>query len=103
MKVLLLLALSLAPAFFANAQTKRKSALDKAAFESYLRQVELYRNAVTYKIDDPKPSKVLPGFFEVPVHLTFDGGTRDELYYVSNDGQTIVNGDVYNINKSPFQ
>lgn len=96
-----LLFFSLSP--FAGAQTKRKSALDKATLETYLRHVELFRGTVTYKIDDPKPSKELPGFSDVTVHLVFDGGTKDELYYVSADGQTIVSGDAYNINKSPFE
>jgi protein-disulfide isomerase len=98
------LLLTLAWAGLAPAQTKpAKSALDKAALEAYLRHVELYRAAVTYKIDDPKPSKYLPGFSEVAVHVTYEGGTKDELYYISPDGQTIVNGDVYKMNQSPFQ
>jgi protein-disulfide isomerase len=80
-----------------------KSALNKAALEAYLRHVELYRGAVTFKIDDPKPSKYLPGFSEVAVHLTSEGGSKDDVYYVSADGQTIIKGDVYNINKNPFQ
>jgi protein-disulfide isomerase len=37
------------------------------------------------------------------VHLSSSGGTRDDLYYVSQDGQSIIKGDVYNINKNPFQ
>jgi protein-disulfide isomerase len=97
------LALALLPAGSAIAQKKPKSALDKSALEAYLRHVELYRGTVTYKIDDPKPSKDLPGFSEVEVHLSFDGGTKDERYYVSKDGQILVNGDVYRINSNPFQ
>jgi protein-disulfide isomerase len=97
------LALALLPAGSAIAQKKPKSALDKSALEAYLRHVELYRGTVTYKIDDPRPSKDLPGFFEVEVHLSFDGGTKDERYYVSKDGQILVNGDVYRINGNPFQ
>lgn len=90
--------------FCATAQDKPKNALNKATLEMYLRHVELFRAPVTYKIDDPKPSKDLPGFSEVAVHLMFEGGTtKDELYYVSSNGQTIVSGDVYNINKNPFQ
>src|SRR5262252_8449183 len=58
-----------------------KSALDKASLEAYLRYLDLYRVPVTYKIDDPKPSKDLPGFSEVAVHLTFENGNKDELYY----------------------
>ncbi|MBZ5578389.1 MAG: DsbA family protein [Acidobacteriia bacterium] len=103
MRILLIILLLLAPAQWGSAQTKPKSALDKAALEAYLRHVELYRGTVTFKIDDPKPSKTLPGFSEVAVHLTFDGGSKDEMYYVSADGQTIVNGDVYNINRNPFE
>jgi protein-disulfide isomerase len=98
-----LLVLAWLPASSAIAQKKPKSALDKSALEAYLRHVELYRGTVTYKIDDPRPSKDLPGFSEVEVHLSFDGGTRDERYYVSKDGQILVNGDVYRINGNPFQ
>lgn len=98
-----LLVLAWLPASSAIAQKKPKSALDKSALEAYLRQVELYRGTVTYKIDDPRPSKDLPGFSEVEVHLSFDGGTKDERYYVSKDGQILVNGDVYRINGNPFQ
>src|SRR6516225_10281169 len=97
------LALAWLPAGSATAQKKPKSALDKLALEAYLRHVELYRGTVTYKIDDPRPSKDLPGFSEVEVHLSFDGGTKDERYYVSKDGQILVNGDVYRINGNPFQ
>ena len=97
------LALAWLPAGSAIAQKKPKSALDKSALEAYLRHVELYRGTVTYKIDDPRPSKDLPGFSDVEVHLSFDGGTKDERYYVSKDGQILVNGDVYRINGNPFQ
>jgi protein-disulfide isomerase len=94
-----ILMLSTLPARWGMAQTK----VDKAALEKYLRHVELFRGEVTFKIDDPKPSKLLPGFSEVAVHLSYDGGGRDYLYYVSADGKTIVKGDVYRINQSPFQ
>ena len=82
-----------------------KSALDKATLENYLRYVELFLGAVDLKIDDPKPSKYLPGFSEVAVHLSNDNGSKDELYYVSQDGQTIIQGDpsavtVFNVAKS---
>jgi protein-disulfide isomerase len=81
----------------------KRSALDKAALEAYLRHIELFRGPVTFRADDPKPSKALPGFSEVVVHWSFEGGGRDDLYYVSADGQNVVKGDIYNINQSPFQ
>ena len=80
-----------------------QNALDKATLEAYLRHVELYRGDVTFKIDDPKPSKYLPGFSEVPVHAFYGSAEKDELYYVSADGKTIVKGDVYDLDKQPFQ
>jgi protein-disulfide isomerase len=80
-----------------------KGFLDKATLENYVRHIDLFRGDVTIKIDDPKPSKYLPGFSEVLVHLLFNGAEKDELYYVSVNGETIVKGDVYDLNKPPFQ
>ena len=37
------------------------------------------------------------------MHLTFNGATKDEFYYVSKDGKNIVKGQTYNIRGSPFQ
>ena len=81
----------------------KKSALDKATLEAYLRNVELWVPQVSVKIGDPVPSQYMPGFSEVAVHLSFNGQGKDEKYYISSDGQSIVKGDVYNVNKSPFQ
>ena len=78
-------------------------ALDKATFEKYLRHVELFRGDVAFKIDDPRPSKYLPGFSEVLVHLVFGAIEKDELFYISSDGQSIIRGDVFSLGKSPFQ
>ena len=78
-------------------------ALDKTVLEKYLRHVELFRGDVTFQIDDPKPSKYLPGFSEVLVHLVFNNIEKDELFYVSADGQSIIRGDIFNLGKSPFQ
>jgi hypothetical protein len=70
-----------------------KGALDKATLESYLRRLELFRGDVNFQLDDPQPSKYLPGFSEVRVHLIFNSAQKDELFYVSADGQTIIRGD----------
>jgi protein-disulfide isomerase len=80
-----------------------KSALNKATLEAYLRYVELWMPQVEVKIDDAQPSKVMPGFFDVWVHLSFNGGVKDELYYVSKDGHKVMKGEVYDINHNPFQ
>lgn len=82
---------------------KAPGALDKAVFEKYLRNLELFRGEVMFKIDNPVPAKYLPGYYEVMVHLLFNDTEKDELFYISADGQTILRGDVYNLHKSPFQ
>jgi protein-disulfide isomerase len=80
-----------------------KSALDKAALEAYLRNVELFLPVVTAKIDDAQPSKTLPGFFDVWVHwIAPNNATKDEVVYVSKDGKSFIQGTVYDMNKSPF-
>ena len=57
-----------------------------------------------FKIDDPNPSpNISRAISEVLVHLLFNDAEKDELYYVSADGQTIVKGDVYDLDKQPFQ
>jgi protein-disulfide isomerase len=106
MKTLALLILTIAA--FGQVKTPpaaaaSKSALDKTTLEAYLRHLELWVPQVTVKIDDAKPAKELPGFFDVWVHLSFNGGTKDQQYYVSQDGKKILRGDVFEINKSPFQ
>jgi len=80
-----------------------KGALDKAVLEKYLHHIELFRGEVTFKVDDAEPSKYLPGFFEVPVHVIHGDTVKDELFYVSADGKIILRGDVFNLAKAPFQ
>jgi protein-disulfide isomerase len=87
----------------AQAPAGTKSALDKATLEAYLRYVELWLPAVEVKIDDAKPAPELPGFFDVWVHLIYKGSAKEQQYYVSADGKKILRGDVFEINKSPFQ
>ena len=86
-----------------QAAAAEKSAFDKATLEAYLRHIELWIPQVTVKIDDAKPSSAMPGVFDVWVHASYNGATKDELYYVSKDGHSVIKGDIYDINRSPFQ
>ena len=97
--------LTVACAIGLNAQPKplAQSALDKAYLEAYLRYSELWIPQVTVKIDDPKPSTTVRDFFDVNVHLTYNGSTKDEAYFVSKDGRNIVKGTAYDVTRSPFQ
>jgi protein-disulfide isomerase len=84
-----------------NAQTK--ATIDKAALEAYLRHSELWVPQVSVAIDDPKPSPYLPGFSEIAVHLSYQGQSKDEHYFVSQNGKNIIKGEAYDITRSPFQ
>jgi protein-disulfide isomerase len=88
---------------FAQTKATPSASVDKAAIEAYLRHAELWVPQVTVTIDDPKPSAYLPGFSELAVHLSYQGQSKDEHYYVSQNGQSIIKGEVYNLGKSPFQ
>ncbi len=45
----------------------------------------------------------MPGYKEVKVTGSYKQSSLDEIFYVSNDGQKIVRGSVYDINKNPFE
>jgi protein-disulfide isomerase len=81
---------------------------DKAAFETTVRYYDLLVPSVGVTIADPKPSKALPGFSEIGVGLTYSGSTKDETFYLSADGQTVIpaaTGSVpaFNLKGNPFQ
>jgi protein-disulfide isomerase len=81
---------------------------DKASFESTIRFYDLLASTVTVKIADPKPSKVLPGFSEIGVHLAYNSDSKDETFYLSADGQVVIPGSpssvpAFNVKGNPFQ
>jgi protein-disulfide isomerase len=87
-----------------SAFAAEQSGFDKATLETYLRHVELWVPGVGVKIDDAKESKELPGFLDVTIHLSYNHNNLPEQhYFMSKDGKKIFKGDVYDINKSPFQ
>ena len=78
-----------------------KSTLDKTAMEAYIRHLLAVIPEVQVKIDDPKPAAA--GLQQVEVHFTYGAGSRDETFYVSRDGKTMIRGFVYDFAKNPFQ
>lgn len=75
---------------------------DKPKLEAYVRH--LFVLGPQYKLDiaDPKPNATLPGFSDVQVKITFGDRSVENLFYVSANGQKIVQGTVYDIAKNPF-
>jgi protein-disulfide isomerase len=82
--------------------TPQKSALDKATLEAYVRHVMVYGPQIQISVSDPKPSP-LPGFMQVTIHASAGQARQDLLFYVSKDGQKIVQGTVYDVKNNPFK
>jgi protein-disulfide isomerase len=80
----------------------KKSAWDKPTFEAYVRHLNVWGPQITVEIADPKPSD-MPGFSLVNVHASAGGASADFQYYVSKDGQKVVQGNLYDISQNPFK
>lgn len=80
----------------------KKSALDKATFEQYIRHQFLIPANLKIQIGDPKPSEI-NGLLLVPVSLT-DGGPMNQSveFLVSKDGTKFLQAKVFDITASPF-
>jgi len=88
--------------FAAPPTTEKKSAFDKATFEAYVRHLNVWRPEIKVEVGDPKPSP-MPGFKLVTVHASAGGASADFHYYVSQDGQKVVQGNLYDISENPFK
>jgi hypothetical protein len=78
---------------------EKKSAFDKPTFEAYVRHLKVFGPQIKVEISDPKPSD-MPGFVTVAVHASAGGASADYQYYISKDGQKIVEGNLYDISES---
>ena len=94
----------LAAALCATGQTAapaKKSALDKATLEAYVRHMFVWGPQIKVRVHDPVPSP-LPGFMEVTVSASAGNASQDEVFHVSKDGQKVVRGIVFDVAKNPF-
>ena len=80
----------------------RKSALDKAVFEAYVRHLYVMKSDIKVQVADPKPSEV-PGFVEVVAHASKGDVAQDFRFLVSKDGSKILQAAVYDVNSNPFK
>lgn len=80
----------------------KKSALDKATLEAYVRHLFMWGPQIQVQVGDPKPSEV-DGLFEVNVHASAGAASIDQRFYVSKDGRKILQGSSYDVNRNPFR
>ena len=104
LRLALVAAITLLAAFAqtaAPAKSAKKSAFDKATMEAYVRYLMPWDKRIDIKIADPEPAP-MAGFKTVKVTGSYQKVSVDEIFYVSNDGQKIIRGAVYDVTKSPF-
>jgi protein-disulfide isomerase len=77
-------------------------AFDAAAFEQYVRYLNVFDETITVKVAAPAASAKLPGFREVTVTASRGEASITQLYLLSPDGERVVRGDVFELSKSPF-
>ena len=94
--------LSVAAVLCFGATPPQKTALDKPTLEGYVRHLMVYGSQIAIAIDDPKPSP-MPGFLQFTVHASAGQAKQDLIFYVSKDGQKIVQGNVYDVKDNPFK
>jgi protein-disulfide isomerase len=84
-----------------NATPAKKTALDKATLEAYVRHIYVMDSRITIKVSDATASEV-PGFKDVTVHASMGPQTQDIKFLISNDGSKILQATVYDVNHNPF-
>jgi protein-disulfide isomerase len=83
--------------------TNKKSALDKAVLEAWARHLlVLDAPRITVTISDPKPAP-MQGFVEEAVRASLGERSQDFLFYISNDGSKILQGNVWDVGLNPFK
>ena len=85
-----------------GASVQAPSALDKAAFEAYVRHMYVMDSRIGVQISDPKPDE-MPGFSVVTVRASMGLQSQDLVFHISKDGKKIVQGAVFDIGHNPFQ
>jgi protein-disulfide isomerase len=101
-RTLVLSALLAATLLPAEKAPVKKSALDKPTLEAYVRHLFVWGSSIKVEVGNPKTSP-LPGFDEVLVHASAGEASADETLYISKDGQKIVRGTFFEVDKNPFK
>ncbi len=77
------------------------SAFDKTALETYIRHLFAWGPDVKVELGDAKPSGI-SGLSEVTVRASAGGQSVEQQFLISQDGQRIIQGTVYDIRQNPF-
>jgi len=81
---------------------KPKSFLDKPTMEAYVRHLFIWPAQISVDVSDPKPSGV-DGLFEVTVTGSMGAARQASSFYVSKNGQKVIQGLSYDVKENPFK
>ena len=82
------------------AATLYSQSIDKPAMEAYLRRLELMIPAVNIQIDNPKRLGFFKDHAAFTVQFTVNGQGNEGRYIVSNDGETLIRGEAFDLGKT---
>src|ERR1700693_3138685 len=74
----------------------KKSALDKATLEAYIRHLYVMDSRIVVKISDPVPSEVA-GFMDVSAHCAMGAQSQDFKFLISEDCSEILHARVFRV------
>ena len=80
----------------------KKTALDRATLEAYVRHLFVWGPQIKVDIAAPKPSPIL-GMLEVAVLASAGGASQEEVFHISKDGQKIIRGTIFDVAQNPFK
>jgi protein-disulfide isomerase len=84
------------------APAAKKSFLDKATLEAYVRHLFVWPAQIAVEVSEARPSKV-DGLLEVKVTGTLGRASETSHFFVSRDGQSVVQGTAFAVNENPFK
>lgn len=97
-----LLSFALAMAQPAPPAAKPKSFLDKPTMEAYVRHLFVWPQQISVTVSDPKPSGV-EGLVEVTVTGSMGAASQANSFYVSKNGEKVIQGAVFDVKDNPFK
>jgi protein-disulfide isomerase len=80
----------------------KKSFLDKPTLEAYIRHLYAWPAEVKVAITDPRPASV-EGMVEVTVTGALGTASQSATFFVTRNGESVVQGSAYNVNQNPFR
>lgn len=88
--------------FAQGSPAPKKSFLDKATLEAYVRHIFVWPPRINVTVSDPKPSSI-EGFLQTTVTGSMGAAAQSVNFFVSRNGEKIVQGVSFDVKENPFK